>query len=400
MKRFFIIAGSLLAALGCEPEDVVASPPPEAERAVLQMEQSAAALGNLARTLVDLELRQGAFAARMGTLFAELPQRHAALDAVATGIQELGPTQAAWGRQMEATLRASEPGWEGLTTADATRAALGKIPVMLAAPDADAGLRAKEARLLDDVGTALQALHQDVETFYDVLGELPAMTATADEEGARSLETAVRAYMSHLEAIAGELMQAGEVLRRLGELRYDLRLGVPAAWKERLRTMLSSFTAGEAGHTGDELRGLDVLAQAQAEVEAKPRQWKSRFRRLLGQQFAPYLALRHARAWHVLAREASQRVAQGEAPEHYKTHFQAVLDDSADEALRAVDEAQAVIDVRYDRHRRFRLQALERQVSRGDVAPVGRCGELLKVARADEGVAGEESFIEFMEGCR
>src|SRR3954466_14631905 len=124
MKTLFFAAGSTLVALGCATRVVEASQSqssPAPEHVAAEMEQSAATLQQLASTLATLDARQAQFVIRMGGLFGQLPARHAALDAVARGIGELEASQAAWGQQMEAGVRASEPNWALLASWAATR---------------------------------------------------------------------------------------------------------------------------------------------------------------------------------------------------------------------------------------------------------------------------------------
>jgi hypothetical protein len=398
MKRLSIMVGSALLALSCTPEHVEASPG-RPEDVVSQLEQSAAALQLMAGSLAALEGRQAELRMRMGSLFDQLPDRHAGLEAVAHEVGELGPLQATWSQQLEALARASEPNWALVNSGDAAEAALGRAPVILDAPEVDIGLRAREARVLEKIGEVVWALRQDVQRFYDVLGDLPVVTATSDKAAVQSLQEALSAYLTHLQALSSELLHADGVLRHLQAMRYDLRVGLPEAWKSQILALLSRHVAVEAGRSQDNIAGIQVALQTQGAVETRVRQWENQFTGLLG-LYCPSLALRHARGWQTLAREASKRTALGRLPDNFKTHLVAVLEDSADEAERRIEQAQQLIDARYGRYRRARLRALEQQVGRSREPLTGRCLELANVARADEGVAGEESFQSFMEGCR
>ncbi|HET6346344.1 MAG TPA: hypothetical protein VFH51_15530 [Myxococcota bacterium] len=389
---------TILLALSCTFSAAKASPA-RPEDVVSQLERSVAALQLVSSSLAALEVRQAELAMRMGSLFAQLPDRHAGLEAAGRGIAELGPLQATWGQQMDALARASEPEWASLTSGHAAEAALGRVPVILDAPEVDVDLRAREARVLEEMGTLVAFLRLDIQTFYDLIGDLPVIT-TSDSSAVRSLQDVLAAYLAHVQEMTTELLHTDGVLRHLEAMRYDLRVGLPQAWKERLLAILSRHTAADAGRTAEYTRGIQVALQTQGAVETRVKQWENQFVRLLGQQHCPHLALRFAYGWQTEAREASKRASGGLLPDNFRTHLVAVLKDSRDEAERRIEEAQQVIAVRYARYRRARLRALEEKVSRRREVLAGRCLEMVTVARVDEGVAGEEAFRSFTEGCR
>lgn len=302
-----------------------------------------------------------------------------------------------WGAELAETTRRIQPDWGAVQTAEQYRATVGRVPLTLPAPASEWLLKSREFALAEEMAHQLVLTTQDLSLVAHALAALSAVYESSSTDY-QVLNASLMKAREELGSVASALRTSSDFVSFLGEVRYDTRQNIADSWRLRLSRRLAAIVRNDAHRLQEEMDSFDPSWATYGVVATNVLAWKvtrSRCHELK----LPRLALRAAYAWLQEIHETREwSTKAGMHPEVFE-ELEALLGNAELAAHQFLGEAlswQAQLG-RHDAKRLAQLQAMEGH-PRGVDLPL--CAKRAREVHESQGVASEEAFLRYVEGCQ